>query len=149
METVILWIFCRTGGIFRNAGTFSKGIFYSWTHVCIFAPVHELLEYARTLRFGPILVRWRQNLWGFPPLWRFVLKCSDLPHFLLHQRTAFFETHPIKNLASSAQKLQGFRWTPLYHCYTLQNARGDKQNLRMRVHSLVIFLLLHMRCYVR
>jgi len=40
--------FVAHGWDFRNAGTFSHGIFYSYTHICISAPVHGLLEYART-----------------------------------------------------------------------------------------------------
>ena len=89
---IILW-FLAHGCDFKNAGTFSQGIFYSQTHICIFAPVHALLEYARTLGFGPMLLRWRPNLWGFSATFAFCTKAPRLANFLLHLRTTFLEAH--------------------------------------------------------
>jgi len=42
---------------FRNAITFFRGMIHLRSYVCIFESVHELLKYARTLEFGPILRR--------------------------------------------------------------------------------------------
>jgi len=59
----------------------------------MFAPVQGLLEYARRLGFGPILVPWQSNLWGVSATLRFVASGTDLPAFLLYLKTAFFEAH--------------------------------------------------------
>jgi len=40
---------------FRNAHTFSQNLFYPYNHICIFVPVHELLEYPRNFGLRPIL----------------------------------------------------------------------------------------------
>jgi len=52
-----------------------------------------LLEYATTLGFRRILLRWRPKLWGFPATLHFVASGTDLPAFLLYFRTAFFDEH--------------------------------------------------------
>jgi len=60
----------------------------------MFVPVHKLLlDYARTLGFGPILLRWRPNMRDFPATFAFCVNRTDLPLFLLYLRTAFFEAH--------------------------------------------------------
>jgi hypothetical protein len=98
-------------------------MFYPEIHLCILAPVYKLLESERTLEFGPILLRWRPNMWGFSATLAFCVKAYGLATFFIaHKNCIFpgasFET--IKNLATlCAQKLQGFHGTPLYHCYTL------------------------------
>ena len=108
---------------FWNARTFSQCIFYSWTNICIFAPDHELLEYARTLGFGLILLRWRPNLWGVSTTFAFCIKAHGLATFFIVPKNCTFwdaSFEPIENLATScAWKLQGFHGTPVYHCYTL------------------------------
>ena len=59
-------------------------------HIC---PCVWALEYARILGFGLILVRRQSNLWGVSATLRFGATEPDLPLFLLHLRTAFFEAH--------------------------------------------------------
>ena len=56
--------FLRQWCDFRNSGTCPQSIFYSWTNICIFAPVHELLEYARTLGFVPYFATATAQSWG-------------------------------------------------------------------------------------
>jgi len=92
-ETVILRFFDRTGVILETPELFTKAYF---THkpecAYLLAPVHKLLDYARTLRFGPILLLGDGRIWGiFPPLLRFCIKANGLALFLLHLRTAFFD----------------------------------------------------------
>jgi len=108
---------------FRTAETFPQKLFCPLNHMCIFVPVHGLLQYPRKFGFRPILSRWRSILWDFSTILHFGATESDLPLFLLDLRTAFFKGasfEPIKNLATLIPaKLQGFHGTLLYHCYTL------------------------------
>jgi len=89
----------------------------------MFVPVHKLLlDYARTLGFGPILLRWRPNMRDFPATFAFCVKANGLATFFIVPKNcilwgAFFE--PRKKVASLfAQKLQGFNGNPLYHYCT-------------------------------
>jgi len=108
---------------FNNARTFYQSIFYSSTHICIFAPVHKLLDYARSLGFGPILLQWRPNMWDFSATFAFCIKANGLATFFIAPKNCIFwgtSFEPIKKVASLfAQKIQGFNRNPLYHCYTL------------------------------
>ena len=58
-ETVIVQFFDRTGVILETPELFTKAYLnhMSDAHICIFAPVHELVDDARTMGFGPILLR--------------------------------------------------------------------------------------------
>ena len=66
--------------------------FPTYNYICICDPVHELLEYARTFWFEPILGWRRSILWEFIhfALWRPEI---ILQSYLLQIWTAFFETH--------------------------------------------------------
>jgi len=46
-RVMILCFFWHNWRDFSNAGIFFQGIFSPYTHICTFAPVHELLKYAR------------------------------------------------------------------------------------------------------
>ena len=89
----------------------------------IFAHVHELLEYARTLGFERILVRGRPNLCGLSTTLHFVQKAPRFATLFIALKNCFFSGasfEPIKSLATlSTLKLQDFHGTPLYYCYTL------------------------------
>jgi len=90
----------------RNATTFSQGIFYSKTRVCILASIHKLLEYhdATTVGFGPALLRWRPNMWGFPATFAFCIKAHGLATFFIAPKNSIFggaSFEPLKNLATS------------------------------------------------
>jgi hypothetical protein len=87
-----------------------KFVFYPYNHVSIFAPVHGLLERARTFGFElivgleglnllwgygfwPILCWWRSILWRFPDILCFGDTESSLQSFSLHIRTAISKVH--------------------------------------------------------
>jgi len=89
---------------------FHRRIFHTYKHIWKFVPVQGLLEYAKKLGFGPILVQWLSNLWGGFATLRFVLYLKNCIFW-----GASFE--PIETLATlflKTLKLQGFHQTHLY-----------------------------------
>ena len=99
-------------GIFETR-TFRQILFCPWKHVCILVPVHGLLEYPIKFGLRPILRRWRWILRTFSAILRFGAMDPDLPLFLLHLRTAFFEAHllsPQKLGNSGSRKVTRYSW---------------------------------------
>ena len=75
-----------------------------YTMICIFAPVHWLLEHARTLGFGPTLLRWRLNLWGFSATFAFCIKALGLATFFIVPENA---NRSYQRRPSSPRKREG------------------------------------------
>jgi len=117
--------------------------------MCIFAPVHKLLDYVRTLGFGPILLRWRPNMWDFSATFAFCIEANGLATFFDVPKNCifwgtFFEL--IKKVASLfAEKLQGFNGNLLYHCYILLNGIATWNN--PRALSLVTYTWIYTYTY--
>ena len=92
-KTVILRFFDRTGVILETPELFTKAYFTHnpiYTYLPLFINSWIMQGHWDSDRFhfgdGRICAI-------FPPLLRFVCKRTDLPLFLLHLRTAFFEAH--------------------------------------------------------
>jgi len=73
-------------------------------------------RYPRKFGFRPILGWWRSILWRFSAIFNFGATEPDMPHFLLHLRTLFYEAHPSKIWQLwFPKKYKVFMETPLYH----------------------------------
>ena len=92
-ETVILRFFCTTGVTLETQEFFPKAYF---THI----PTYSYLPLF--MGSSNMQEHWDLDLFClsggricgfFPPLLRFGAECLDLPPFVLHLRTAFFEAH--------------------------------------------------------
>jgi hypothetical protein len=112
---------------FRNVVTFSQGIFYPYTHICICAPVQGLLEYERTLGFGHIRTYFGSITVESVGVFCHFAFCSlgnRLASFFIVPKKCFLwgaSCELITNLATLfLKKSQGFHGTLLYHCYTLR-----------------------------
>ena len=114
-ETVILRFFCTTGVTLETQEFFPKAYF---THI----PTYSYLPLF--MGSSNMQEHWDLDLFCFsggricgffPPLLRFGAECPDLPPFVLHLRTAFFEAHllsPSKIWQLWTLKSYRFWWKP-------------------------------------